>query len=412
MSAVLPHLEVQNDPSETEAEREWFRYAVDSALEGLQFDPENVPEKRRLKIIGVGVVPREVAVREHNALVKSHAELIRTAFTRRTIRQALEGRTLTVTSKRRKTGVGEVTLQLDEPIGRKPAYNPPGKGDIKKSALLTWTSKMGCPSFSIPAGPGMFGGACPGALAGQSITPVDKAQKQTEHIERVLGVPVVIANCVCQWCYAEGGNYAYGSVQLQQVMRFLWVKSALADGSFHEVMDWAIKNADYKLEGGLLKSKVVNEDGSVKTEEIHYPAEQSGKRFFRIHDSGDFFSKPYLEAWKRLAVSNPDITFWAPTRIWAAPMDIGPCPANLIIRPSAYMVNWPAPGNDMPAIPHASGWSIVFSEDLKAQMPEGVWDCPAYREENAAATCRHAFSGKGCRTCWTKPEKTVNYTKH
>lgn len=402
MSAVLPHLEQQNDPSESPEERVWFRVAADDALAGLELD-EEVEDRRRLRVIGSD--PKSAKV-EQAAIVKSHAELMRTAFTRRTIRQALEGKTIEVVSLwRPRNEKGEVILRLDEPIGRKPAYNPPGKGDIRNTTLLTWTSKMGCPSFSLPAGPGMFGGACPGALAGQSIVPRELARKQDETVARIIGQPVVLANCVCQWCYAEGGNYAYGSMQQHQVVRFLWVQEALKDGSFHEVMDWAIKNADFALEGRTLKS----DTGS----EIHYPAEQSGKKFFRIHDSGDFFSLKYLEAWKELARANPDITFWAPTRIWAhGSMPIGIRPKNLIIRPSAYMVDWPAAGGELPVIENAAGWSLVYSDAAKSAMPEGAWDCPAYLSENEASTCRHAFAGKGCRTCWTAPSKVVNYTKH
>ena len=39
----------------------------------------------------------------------------------------------------------------------------------------------------------------------------------------------------------------------------------------------------------------------------------------RVHDSGDFFSPSYVEAWEMAARLRPDVTFWAYTRSWQIP---------------------------------------------------------------------------------------------
>jgi len=41
---------------------------------------------------------------------------------------------------------------------------------------------------------------------------------------------------------------------------------------------------------------------------------QTGGAAVRIHDSGDFFSAPYLQAWLRIAEATPDVLFYAYTK--------------------------------------------------------------------------------------------------
>lgn len=43
---------------------------------------------------------------------------------------------------------------------------------------------------------------------------------------------------------------------------------------------------------------------------------RSQKVAVRIHSSGDFFSKEYIEFWKKIIEKNPRVDFWAYTRSW------------------------------------------------------------------------------------------------
>lgn len=52
-------------------------------------------------------------------------------------------------------------------------------------------------------------------------------------------------------------------------------------------------------------------------------------KFFRIHASGDFYSKAYFNKWLKIAETRPDIKFMAYTRNWT--LDLTGCPSNLII---------------------------------------------------------------------------------
>ncbi len=292
---------------------------------------------------------------------------------------------------------------------------------------------MGCPSFSLPAGPTQAGGSCPGAVGGQSIVPAEALIAGSDLVRRVTGRPVRLQQAICNYCYAEGGQYKTGQVQFAQVMRYVWTKQSTMGGdatpgdgfrpteaqkAWIDAMIYAIDRADYMLDGG-------------KVGKINYPAEEHPGRYFRWHDSGDIFSAIHLRMMKAVCDALPDITFWAPTRFWAAKGGIEAVSAinsvgarNFIIRPSAYHINEPPPRIDLP------GWargSTAFFKTLKwAGEAEGAydWDCQTYavegKEESAKHTCRHAVSpvteqtGRvGCRACWRYgDELEINYTLH
>jgi hypothetical protein len=163
--------------------------------------------------------------------------------------------------------------------------------------------------------------------------------------------------------------------------------------------------------------------------------------YFRLHDSGDFFSRKYLEAWNEVARRLPDVKFWAPTRIWALPngtdwvndlnLSIGTDgQPNFIIRPSQYMINRPAPvPNEGDFGPNWAAWTTVYGEEVKwnTMADEGPfiedgdpfnWDCQAYQVNEAAHNCRAARAPDlpedevGCRACWEYRGMSVNYTQH
>ena len=49
------------------------------------------------------------------------------------------------------------------------------------------------------------------------------------------------------------------------------------------------------------------------------PAIPRSAKYFRIHVSGDFYSTVYIEQWRELCASRPDVKFWAYTRSWRSP---------------------------------------------------------------------------------------------
>lgn len=432
MAAILPHLE---QPDETTPVEEAY-FDCTGPLSGLG-EAE-------------GACPTTEVV-----IADSHAGLITLAYVRDAVYQLLNGRSFTVQAG---TADGKdsrnVYLILDKEVGPGPAWNPTTDASIGQFKLLSWTSKMNTPSWSLPAGAPVVGGACPGAVAGQSIVQNAQMEKADKFVNIGLGrpvnTPVNLPNAICQHCYATGGQYSTSNVQYAQILRYMWTWRAIRepavapDGSestaFVETMVYAIQNANYRVDGGK-----VSEDKSSGEQNQSLPPEPSRRRFFRLHDSGDFFSPEYLAQWKQIADRCPDITFWAPSRIWATAWGIEAVERingdarNLIIRPSAYEV-----GDAGPVL--GAGWAsattVIRVKDNAGMAPEleqhvasiesktepraGTddrydWDCRAYATDDKKATCRKAVAppgmgdpktGKGCRACWLLPQLRVNYSLH
>jgi len=418
MAAILPYLEQQDDPAETPAQEANWTVPADvsqaSATEEEGFAGVDAPG-----IAGVAD-ERIFYTAELNAEVlnQSHAELLQTAWLRHLVTDQLMGNSFTVQARNaRGAEPRNVFIVLDHPVAPHAAegdnvipWNPPATPDARSFKLLSWTSKMGSPSFSLPSGPTQSGGSCPGAVAGQSIVPVGALHGGSKLVERVLGRPVRLQQAICQYCYAHGGQYGTGGVQFAQVLRYIWTRMALKDGSFVETMLYAIEQTKWHLEAGA------------KVDKMTYKRERHPGLYFRIHDSGDFFSRDYIQAWKDIADARPDIIFWAPTRVWAtswgidAVNEINGDPRNLIIRPSAFHTNENAPQDLGPGF--AKGTVVYHKDHVPQGAAEGKfqWDCQAYAVPDHKASCRNAIApdGKaGCRACWRYgADAVINYTLH
>lgn len=403
MAAILPHLAQEDETTELEA-RYWDCTRPDS--EGLS-GPK---------------APSPFCPTSREVLNQSHSGLLQMAYTRQIVIDQLVGRTITPSYVNK-----EFSLIVDEPI-EGPMWNPMS-GPIKISTLLSWTSKMGAPSFSLPAGAPTMGGSCPGAMAAQSIVPSRKRKDFARKLLPLLDTPHInIAKTICEFCYAEIHNYAYASMQFHQMIRYAWVRKAIredihgnsiskneiAKSAFVRVLIDAIEQADFQM--------------------YDEPEHWEDQHFFRLHDSGDFFDLDYLRAWKAIANHfGPDskmpITFWAPSRIWAMGKNMinavtkinGPADAsNLIIRPSAYEIDKPGPLKDHDKEIDWSGWyanTVVFDHKaVEKGEASGAfnWNCRAYAVKDGPS-CRGAddpYDRVGCRTCWKDPNKIINYTLH
>lgn len=416
MAAITPHLELYES---TDEELAWAEEDADEAGLG-----------------GLGGGGKRKVVDPADITRTRHAGLVRMAMTRQALLEELRLSGLQYRVQFGKpSGAEKAELYLvvgrpdasgnivpGVPIGsRGPEWNSHleklGKGGFK---VLAWTSKMDAPSFSLPAGAKELGGACPGAVAGQTtsakaanfVAMETLVRKKTDYGMRGSEASVWFADAVCQSCYAEGGNYAYSSKQLASMLIFQWTKDAVANGEFVPTMVQAIDRAEYAVDRFY---------------------KEHGMRMFRIHDSGDFYSKAYLRAWKQIAdhfvPGNPHgyepVVFWAPTRIWAVAggiemvNEINAQPRNLVIRPSAYHINTRAiPGGPQGLGPGwAQGSAVTAAAAIKRAEAYGLydWNCPAYASENKAHSCTASIGpddGKGCRACWVRPDESINYKLH
>lgn len=201
------------------------------------------------------------------------------------------------------------------------------------TTLLGEPSKMPCFTFSIPA---ML--SCPAKVT----EPSDDGRK-----------------AICAGCYANKKRYKMPIVQNAQHIRWDWVRECMRTpegrDEFVRVMTQAI-------------------------------ADQHNN-YFRIHDSGDFFTPEYIRCWTRIARNLPDIKFWAPTRTWRflerpawrdALLELASLP-NMAVRPSALHF-----GDAPPVIEGLAAGTTAAKDD---------WNCPAPLQENACGPCR---------ACWEK----------
>lgn len=248
-------------------------------------------------------------------------------------------------------------------------------GKIQHIPIFTATSKMACPSFSLP--PGTKGGSCPASALGE---------KEPDFI--------------CYGCYATSGKYHFFNVKAPQMIRLEWVRRMVKGKSkkFVDAMVTAIKQYNSKPRKARALKKGA---GGI-------PQQQE---YFRIHDSGDFFTKKYFHAWRKIADRLPDIMFWAPVRVWALPTGDWDktlsenVPDNLIVRPSALYFN------EEP--PYVNGLAGGTSVCVEGRKKIGVYQCPAYSyEEKTCASAEGPDGDKPCRVCWDYPDMEVNYPPH
>jgi len=266
-------------------------------------------------------------------------------------------------------------------------------------SVFTVTQKMAALSFGLPSGPVKSLGTCPAANLSKDAWMFRSAQVESEggytdlakaasgfrskdvlqEGEKSVPVEKIPGMYICDACYAGKSNYKmYGNIQVSQKVRHLWVHRGLRRGSFAQEMISALRIAL----GHARLPKTIN------------------PKYFRIHDSGDFESVPYMMAWFEICANIPDVQFWAPTRMWVVP-DFRALfqhkPQNLSLRPSALFY-----GTNAPQVPSMSAGSTSAPYDMKGHKL-----CPAYRS-GVLESCE----GVGCRTCWDEPTMPVNYLTH
>jgi hypothetical protein len=207
---------------------------------------------------------------------------------------------------------------------------------------LSAPSKMPCYGWSLPAVR-----TCPGAsIAG-----------------RLYG-----AASVCNECYATGGFYRMPSVETQLARRFAFVRHSLKHNNGDEFVN-------------VLTSMIEQ-------------ATRAAEPIFRGHDSGDFFSAAYVDAWYRICEALPAVQFWFPTRshlvasMLPALQRLASLP-NVAIRPSAPRFDDPAPA----VAGLSAGSTVIVPDGRTLPVLDGHKVCPA-------TTGEPSCDAHGCRACW------------
>lgn len=207
------------------------------------------------------------------------------------------------------------------------------------SPLFTSTSKLKAPSWSMPAGP-----TCPAVrdeVEKAVINEVRRKKKRT-NAEFAADLAKKVPH-KCLACYAMGGRYRNVETQNAQMRRWEWFEST-PDKEVEDTLVDAIEHAG-------------REWCDQKTLKCTYLANET-PRNFRLFDSGDFSSARDVKIWRNVMKRMPHVRFWAPTTAWGE--SCNPARAedrkamhaelkkmqklpNVVVRPSAFTVDAPAP---------------------------------------------------------------------
>lgn len=112
---------------------------------------------------------------------------------------------------------------------------------------------------------------------------------------------------------------------------------------------------------------------------------KDGNGFFRIHESGDFYSQEYINAWFEIARQNPTIKFLTFTKSYM--FDFSNCPSNLKLIYSVW--------EDTKHIMEGMTYSFAGNVSKRGKCLE----CPGHCDD--------------CRVCWyLKSDVNVHFDIH
>lgn len=115
----------------------------------------------------------------------------------------------------------------------------------------------------------------------------------------------------------------------------------------------------------------------------------SAPRYFRIHVSGDFFSREYAKTWADIAVAHPHTNFLAFTKQWDSIRGVD-FPPNCKIVLSAW------PGTEVPADLQTK-YCVAWMDDGKTKIPDDAHECSGQCDK--------------CGECWHLDSDVV-FKKH
>ncbi|HDR8014960.1 TPA: hypothetical protein QCY70_004928 [Bacillus cereus] len=124
--------------------------------------------------------------------------------------------------------------------------------------------------------------------------------------------------------------------------------------------------------------------------ELNSRRKTSKFKYFRIHESGDFYNQRYLDQWKEIARRFPGIKFLAYTKSgW---LDFSNCPENLMIRVSIWEDTNPR-----------------LVKNVVDELPRAIMD--GMEEKGKTFHCKPTYKCHECRFCWDS-QNDVKFSLH
>lgn len=111
----------------------------------------------------------------------------------------------------------------------------------------------------------------------------------------------------------------------------------------------------------------------------------------RIHESGDFFSEEYIDAWIRIAKARPLVRFYSYTRSWRVP-ELLPALERLAALPNVHL--WAS--TDDESGPPPKGWREARMLPKGVKRIDKFATCPEQTGKQESCTT--------CTLCWKAKE--------
>jgi len=374
--------------------------------------------------------------REAAPLAKSHAQLSRLLWIRRTVELYLAGKGRDRRERRIalvQDQSGELRFEITPEIPNNAIPWAYAGSSIPSIGL--WgkaNDKMLAPTFDLPAGPEDQGGSCPGSSFGQTTSTLVEASLRAKPPKPLIipespggaepAKPLNVREAICESCYATGGSYAYLIQQVGEVVRLWWLKGLERRGEagrqeFLRIMLRGLTALEFN-------ATTWSHDGQrVPLADGIWPV--------RVHASGDFFHPTYASWWMDLANAAagvlPKVHFWAPTRTWvtwgpnAWPRILARLKQNnFSVRASGFHVGENAPGRLAPAgtFGASMGSTSIYQPDMRPDDTRYDFNCGVFKKDSSGAkarSCDRALGPDGqvgCRACWVQGQLRINYQNH
>lgn len=106
---------------------------------------------------------------------------------------------------------------------------------------------------------------------------------------------------------------------------------------------------------------------------------------FRIHVSGDFFSRKYVDAWTEICRAFPQIRFWSYTRSWVVPKLLSPL-RSLKSLDNVHLFASTDPTMPLPP----AGWRVAFIE--RDPRADGMLCSEQTDRKESCLACGYCFN--------------------
>lgn len=134
------------------------------------------------------------------------------------------------------------------------------------------------------------------------------------------------AGACAKFCYARNGTYLFPKVRGKHLSNLLLVRD---DPDWTEAIAEELAHKRFRPKGTPREIPGLNSTDHLSPEIRGWI--EAGGQAVRIHDSGDFFNRDYLNGWMTLATRFPDVLFYAYTKEVEMLEAAKPWPANFLI---------------------------------------------------------------------------------